>query len=97
MSVQENGSQEEPCDLMASGLGGSTEIKEPLLANYSLKLPGGWANPLQPLFQCPLLTFFKIIHVLTRSLQGHERGRPRTLSLTIFTLEQIREAFNKKN
>ena len=30
MSVQENGSQEEPCDLMASGLGGSglsTEIK----------------------------------------------------------------------
>ena len=37
MSVQENGSQEEPCDLMASGLGGSglsTEIKEPLLANY---------------------------------------------------------------
>ena len=37
MSVQENGSQEEPCDLKASGLGGSglsTEIKEPLLANY---------------------------------------------------------------
>ena len=36
MSVQENGSQEEPCDLMASGLGGSglsTEIKEPLLAS----------------------------------------------------------------
>ena len=31
MSVQENGSQEEPCDLMASGLGGSgrsTEIKK---------------------------------------------------------------------
>ena len=30
-------SQEEPFDLMASGLGGSglsTEIKEPLLANY---------------------------------------------------------------
>ena len=37
MSVQKNGSQEEPCDLMASGLGGSglsTEIKEPLLANH---------------------------------------------------------------
>ena len=37
MSVQEIGSREEPSDLMASGLGGSglsTEIKEPLLANY---------------------------------------------------------------
>ena len=37
MSVQENGSRVKPCDLMASGLRGSglsTEIKEPLLANY---------------------------------------------------------------
>ena len=36
MSEQENGSREEPCNLMASGLGGSgpsTEIKEPLLTH----------------------------------------------------------------
>ena len=39
MSVQENGSQEEPCDLMASGLRGSgpsTEINKPLFANYKI-------------------------------------------------------------
>ena len=40
MSEQENGSREEPRDLMASCLGGSrlsTEIKEPLLENFFLK------------------------------------------------------------
>ena len=39
MSVQENWSQEEPCDLMDSGPGGSglsTEIKEPLFAKYKI-------------------------------------------------------------
>ena len=46
MSVQENGSQEEPRDLMASGFGGSglsTEIKEPLalLASYTQGLSSG--------------------------------------------------------
>ena len=44
MSVQANGSLEEPCDLMASGLGGSgltTEIKEPLLANYRIEIKAG--------------------------------------------------------
>ena len=37
MATIANIEEEEPCDLMASGLGGSglsTEIKEPLLANY---------------------------------------------------------------